>query len=104
MIRPFKDVFAAIFFVSVGMTIDPRLVARHWLPALVLTAVVLVGKIAGVSLGAFLSGHGLRRSVRAGMSMAQIGELSFVIAGLGVTSGATRDFLLPVAVWPERPR
>jgi CPA2 family monovalent cation:H+ antiporter-2 len=98
LIRPFRDVFAAIFFVSIGMTIDPGLIAEHWLPVVVLTFVVLIGKAAGVSVGAFLAGNGLRRSVRAGVSLAQIGEFSFIIAALGSASGATRDFLLPIAV------
>lgn len=98
LLQPFRDLFAAIFFVAVGMTIDPRLIARHALPILVLTVVVLVGKTVGVTVGTFLLGHGLRRSVRAGLSLAQIGEFSFIIAGLGVSSGAVRDFLLPVAV------
>jgi monovalent cation:H+ antiporter-2, CPA2 family len=98
LIRPFRDVFAAIFFVSVGMTIDPALIAENWLPVVVLTFVVLIGKATGVTVGSFLAGNGLRRSVRAGISLAQIGEFSFIIAALGSTSGATRDFLLPIAV------
>jgi CPA2 family monovalent cation:H+ antiporter-2 len=97
-IRPFRDVFAAIFFVSVGMTVDPALIAEHWLPIIVFTIVVIVGKAAGVTVGAFLAGNGLPRSVRAGLSLAQIGELSFVIAGLGVGAGVTRELLLPVMV------
>ena len=97
-LRPLRDVFAAIFFVSVGMTIDPGLVAENWLPVVVLTAVVLAGKTAGVSLGSFLTGSSLRTSVRSGMSLAQIGEFSFIIATLGMTTGAVRDFLFPVAV------
>jgi len=97
-IRPFRDVFAAIFFVSVGMTVDPALIAAHWVAIAVFTVVVIVGKAGGVTLGAFLAGNSLPRSVRAGMSLAQIGELSFVIAGLGVSTGATRALLLPVMV------
>ncbi|MEZ4454083.1 MAG: cation:proton antiporter [Nannocystaceae bacterium] len=85
-LRPLRDVFAAIFFVSVGMTIDPRLVAENWLPVVVLTAVVLAGKTAGVSLGSFLTGSSLRTSVRSRMSLAQIGEFSFIIATLGMTA------------------
>lgn len=98
LIRPVRDVFAAIFFVSVGMLLDPALVARHWAAALVLTVVVVVGKILFVSLGAFLTGNGVRTSVSAGMSLAQIGEFSFIIAALGRTLSATGDFLYPVAV------
>jgi CPA2 family monovalent cation:H+ antiporter-2 len=98
MVRPFRDVFAAIFFVSVGMTIDPKLVADNAVPIIVLAVVVFVGKVAGISVGAFLAGNGLRPAVRAGFSLAQIGEFSFIIAALGVDSGATGGFLLPVAV------
>ena len=98
LIKPLKDIFAAIFFISVGISIDPALVLEHWVPVLVLTALVLVGKVLGVSLGAFLSGNGLPHSVRAGMSLAQIGEFSFIIAALGVSSGATGSFIFPIAV------
>ena len=90
--------FAAIFFVSVGMMMDPALVIRHWVPVVVLTVVVIGGKVFGVSLGAFLTGNGVRTSVQAGMSLAQIGEFSFIIAGLGITLGATGTFLYPVAI------
>jgi K+:H+ antiporter len=97
LIEPVRDMFAAIFFVSVGMLIDPGVIARHWVATAALTATVVVGKVSGVSLGAFLSGNGLRTSIQAGMSMAQIGEFSFIIAGLGLTmrGGAS---LYPVAV------
>ena len=98
LVKPLRDLFAAIFFIAVGITIDPSLVLQHWLPVLVLTALVIVGKVVGVTLGAFLAGNGLRRSVRAGMSLAQIGEFSFIIAGLGVTTGATGPHLPPIAV------
>jgi len=98
LLQPVRDLFAAIFFVSVGMLIDPALVARHWVAVVVLTAVVIGGKLAGVTLPALLAGTGVRTAVQAGMSMAQIGEFSFIIAGLGITLGATRDFLYPVAV------
>jgi CPA2 family monovalent cation:H+ antiporter-2 len=98
LIRPLRDLFAAIFFTSVGMLIDPRLLVEHWVPVVVLTVAVLAGKILGVSVGAFLSGQGVRTSVQAGMSLAQIGEFSFIIAGLGLSLGATGEFLYPVAV------
>ncbi len=97
-IAPLRDVFAAIFFVSVGMSIDPAMVAGHWLAVVVLTAVVVGGKLLGVSLGAFLSGNGIRTSVRAGLSLTQIGEFSFIIAGLGLALGVTGSFLYPVAI------
>ena len=89
LIEPVRDMFAAIFFVSVGMLIDPGLIGRHWAAVLVLTVVVVVGKVVGVALGSFLAGNGVRTSVQAGMSLAQIGEFSFIIAGLGLALGAT---------------
>jgi monovalent cation:H+ antiporter-2, CPA2 family len=93
-----RDLFAAVFFVSVGMLIDPALVAQHWPAIAVLTLVVVVGKIFGVTLGSFLAGRSVRTSVQAGMSLAQIGEFSFIIAGFGLALGAVRDFLYPIAV------
>jgi CPA2 family monovalent cation:H+ antiporter-2 len=97
-VRPVRDVFAAIFFVSVGVMIDPRVVAEYWAVVLAFTVVVIVGQVLAVSIGAFLAGYGTRVAVQSGMSMAQIGEFSFIIAGLGLTLGATRGFLFPVAV------
>jgi CPA2 family monovalent cation:H+ antiporter-2 len=98
LVQPVRDIFAAIFFVSVGVLIDPALIGQHWLPIVVLTLLVVVGKIVGVSLGAFLTGNPVRTSVQAGMSMAQIGEFSFIMAALGLSLGATGGFLHPVAV------
>ena len=98
LLRGVRDVFGALFFVSVGMLFDPALVWEHAPAVLALFAVVIVGKVVGVSAGAFLVGSGMRDSVRAGFSMANIGEFSFILAGLGLSSGATRAFLLPVAV------
>ena len=98
LVRSVRDVFAAIFFVSVGMIVDPAVIVHHWPAVLILTALVLVGQTLSVSLGAFLSGNGVRTSVQAGMSLAQIGEFSFLIAGVGVTLGAVGEFLYPVAV------
>jgi CPA2 family monovalent cation:H+ antiporter-2 len=98
LVQPVRDVFAAIFFVSVGMLIDPALVAKHWVAVAVLTGVVIVGKLVGVSLGVFLTGNGTRTAVQSGLSLAQIGEFSFIIAGLGLSLNATGTFLYPVAV------
>jgi CPA2 family monovalent cation:H+ antiporter-2 len=96
-IRPIKDIFAAVFFVSVGMLIDPQLIAKHAVAVGVLTAVVIAGKMLSVAGGALLSGGGKRLSVQAGMSLAQIGEFSFIIAALGSDLHATGPFLYPVA-------
>jgi CPA2 family monovalent cation:H+ antiporter-2 len=98
LVQPVRDMFAAIFFVAVGMLIDPALIAQHWVAVCVFTLVVIFGKLAGVTLGAFLAGAGIRTSIQAGMSLAQIGEFSFIIAGVGAALGSTQDFLYPIAV------
>ncbi|MEZ4398633.1 MAG: cation:proton antiporter [Kofleriaceae bacterium] len=100
LIEPVRDLFAAIFFVSVGMLIDPAAIASSWLEIVVILAVVVVGKVVAVSTGVFLAGHGVRAAVTTGMTMAQIGELSFVAASIGVTSGAlpARWYAVAVAV------
>jgi len=98
LVHPVRDVFAAVFFVSVGMLFDPMVLVDHWLAIVVITAVVIIGKIASVSVGAFIVGNGTRTSVAAGMSLAQIGEFSFIIAGLGLSLGAVGGFLYPVAI------
>ncbi|MEO6446180.1 MAG: cation:proton antiporter [Gemmatimonadaceae bacterium] len=98
LIEPVRDVFVAIFFVAVGMLIDPRALVLHWPAIIALVLVVVIGKFVAVSMGVFLSGNGLTTAVRSGMSMAQIGEFSFIIAGVGLSAGAIRPFLYPVAV------
>ncbi|HWA58047.1 MAG TPA: cation:proton antiporter [Gemmatimonadales bacterium] len=98
LVQPVRDMFAAVFFVAVGMLIDPRVILDHWVPVLVFTLLVIAGKVIAVSVGAFLAGYGTRTAVQTGMSLAQIGEFSFIIAGVGLATGATRGFLYPVAV------
>jgi monovalent cation:H+ antiporter-2, CPA2 family len=98
LIGPVRDMFAAIFFVAVGMLINPALIAENWAAVVVFTLVVVVGKVIGVAVAVFLTGQGIRTSIEAGMSLAQIGEFSFIIAGVGQSLGATRDFLYPLAV------
>ncbi len=98
LVRPVRDVFAAIFFVSVGMIFDPATVVENWRAVLTLTLAVILGKTLAVTTGAFLAGHGRRTSMRAGMSVAQIGEFSFIIAAVGVTSGVIGSFMYPVAI------
>jgi monovalent cation:H+ antiporter-2, CPA2 family len=98
LVQPVRDVFAAVFFVSVGMGIDPALIAEYWFAVLVFTVVVIVGKVASVALGVFLTGNGTRASIQAGLSLAQIGEFSFIIAALGLSLNATGEFLYPIAV------
>lgn len=80
------------------MMIDPRLVAEHWGAVVLLSVVVIAGKLIAVSTGAFLMGNDVRTSTQAGMSLTQIGEFAFIIAALGLSSGVVREFLYPVAV------
>lgn len=98
LIRPVRDMFAAIFFVAVGMLLVPEAVADHWPAILALSVVVWGGKIFGVTAGALVTGNSLNLSVRAGMTMAQIGEFSFILAGLGLTAHGSTGMLFPVAV------
>jgi CPA2 family monovalent cation:H+ antiporter-2 len=98
LIEPIRDMFSAVFFVAIGLLIDPAMLVAYWQPILCITAAVVVGKIATCSAGAFLGGNDPRTSLRVGMSLAQIGEFSFVIASLGVTLKVTSSFLYPIAV------
>jgi CPA2 family monovalent cation:H+ antiporter-2 len=82
----------------VGSLIDPRVVAEHWVAVVLLSALVITGKVIAVTAGSFITGNGLRHSIQTGMSLAQIGEFSFIIAGVGLAAGVTRSFLYPVAV------
>jgi CPA2 family monovalent cation:H+ antiporter-2 len=97
-VRPVRDMFAAIFFVAVGMEMEPSAIADHWGAALGLAGLVLGGKLVGVSVGAFLTGSGVRTAARGGLSLAQIGEFSFIIAGLGVTLGAAPRLVYTLAI------
>jgi len=98
LVSPVRDVFVAIFFVSVGMIFDPNVVAEHWKAVLALTLAVIVGITLAVTTASFLVGLGRRTSIRAGMSLAQIGEFSFIIAGVGVAAGVIGSFMYPVAI------
>ncbi len=98
LVEPLRDMFSAVFFVSMGLMVDPRLMIEHAGPIAVLSAVVVVGKALACALGAFVAGHDLRTAIRIGMSLGQIGEFSFVIASLGVALGVTDPFLHPIAV------
>lgn len=98
LIHPIKDLFAAVFFVSVGMMIDPAILKEYSWQIVLITLITIAGKIVSTSAGALLSGVSFRHSVQAGMSLAQIGEFSFIIATLGLTLKVTSDFLYPIAV------
>jgi CPA2 family monovalent cation:H+ antiporter-2 len=98
LLKPVKNLFGAIFFVSVGMLIDPHAIIAYRWPVLWVTLLTLFGKLFSTVLGALLSGQPLKQSIQVGMSMAQIGEFTFIVATLGLTLGVTSNFLFPVAV------
>ncbi len=93
-----KDLFGAIFFVSVGMMIDPAIIAQYWGIILLLTAVAMAGLLLSSTLGGLLAGQGVENSVHAGFSFPQLGEFSFIIASLGVSLGVLRGFIYPVII------
>jgi CPA2 family monovalent cation:H+ antiporter-2 len=97
-IRPVRDMFAAIFFVAVGMQFDLGGLREHWPLVLLFLLIVAMGKLTAVSVGSFLAGRGVRTAVRTGMSMAQIGEFSFIIAAVGLQLGAVPSELYAVAI------
>lgn len=97
LMLPVRDMFSAVFFVSVGLLIDPNLIIKYIGPILIISAVVIVGKVFTCALGTFVAGNDMRTSLKVGMGLAQIGEFSFIIAGLAIASGAS-DFISPIAV------
>ncbi|PZF73806.1 cation:proton antiporter domain-containing protein [Taibaiella soli] len=98
LMKPVKDLFGAIFFVSVGMLIDPHILLDFAGPILLISVILVVGKTLHVTIGALIAGQPLKTSIYAGMSMGQIGEFSFIIATLGITLDVTSKFLYPIAV------
>ncbi len=96
--QPIKQLFGTVFFVSVGMMIDPAAMVEYAWPIAVITLLTIVGKFFFSALGALISGQPLKQSIQVGMSMAQIGEFAFIVATLGLTLGVISDFLFPVAV------
>ncbi|PZO29116.1 MAG: sodium:proton antiporter [Flavobacteriaceae bacterium] len=98
LVKPVKDLFGAVFFVSVGMLINPETLVEYAFPVAVLTLVVIFGQSLSSTIGALLSGQPLKQSIQTGMSLSQIGEFSFIIATLGTTLKVTSDFLYPIVV------
>ena len=98
LIEPVRDMFSAIFFVAIGLMIDPQILLQYAWPIVVITVAVVLGKMVSCGLGAFIAGNDGRTSLRVGMGLSQIGEFSFIIAALGMTLQVTSDFLYPVAV------
>ncbi|MCF8453188.1 MAG: cation:proton antiporter [Pedobacter sp.] len=98
LVKPVKDLFGAVFFVSVGMLIDPVAIMENRWAILWVTLLILAGRFFSSTIGALLSGQPLKQSIQVGMSLAQIGEFAFIVASLGLALGVTSNFLFPVAV------
>ena len=93
-----KDLFGSVFFLSVGMMLDPAMIVKYIVPILIITLVTLVGKLIFSSLGVLLSGQTLKNAVHCGCSLAQIGEFAFIIASLGLSLGVIADYIYPIIV------
>ena len=98
LVEPVKNLFGAIFFVSVGMLVDPHILIDYALPIFVLVMTIIIGQAIFGSISFMLGGESLKSAMRCGFSMAQIGEFSFIIASLGLSLGVIGDFLYPVVV------
>lgn len=98
LVKPVKNLFGAIFFVSVGMMVDPGMIVQYALPILVITVAVILGQAFFGTFGVVLAGQPLRTAMQCGFSLTQIGEFAFIIASLGVTLHVTSDFLYPIVV------
>jgi CPA2 family monovalent cation:H+ antiporter-2 len=98
LIAPLRDAFSAIFFVTIGLMLNPHVLVDYAWPIAVITVAVIVGKIVSCGLGTFLAGKDGRTAMRVGMTVSQIGEFSFIIASLGLTLKVTSAFLYPIAV------
>ena len=98
LVKPVKDLFGAIFFVSVGMMVDPAMIVEYAVPIIVITLAVILGQAVFGTFGVILSGKPLKTAMQCGFSLTQIGEFAFIIASLGVSLHVTSDFLYPIVV------
>lgn len=98
LVKPVKDLFGAVFFVSVGMMVDPHMIVEYAFPILVITLAVVVGQSLFGTLGVLLAGKPLKTAMQCGFSLTQIGEFAFIIASLGVSLKVTSNFLYPIVV------
>lgn len=98
IVKPVKDLFGAIFFVSVGMMVNPSILIEQIIPIFMLILTIVVGKLIFTSGGIFLAGKKLEIAMKSGFSMAQIGEFSFIVAGIGINAGLLENYIYPVVV------
>ena len=95
---PIKNLFGAIFFVSVGMMVDPQILVNYWWQILIVTLVLLIFKPLSNVIGRLIAGLGLKQAMQGGFCFSQIGEFSFIIATLGLNYGVIDEFLYPIIV------
>ena len=97
-LQPVKDLFGAVFFISVGMMVDPMILATYWSEILLLAVVVIVGMIFFGTLGMLVTGQSLKVAIESGFTLTQVGEFSFIIASLGMSLGVLQESLYPIIV------
>ncbi|MCM1028987.1 MAG: cation:proton antiporter [Pseudoflavonifractor sp.] len=98
VVSPVKDLFGAVFFISVGMMVNPAVLVDYWAPILLISAAVIIGSAIFGCLGMLLTGQSLKVSIEVGLSLTQIGEFSFIIATLGMSLGVLDADLYPIIV------
>jgi len=98
VVTPVKDLFGSVFFISVGMMVNPSVIADYWCPILILSVVVIVGMIVFGAAGMLLTGQNLRVAIESGFSLTQIGEFAFIIASLGMSLGVLDSMIYPIVV------
>ena len=98
VVMPVKDLFGAVFFISVGMMVQPHIIIEYWSPILILSAVVIVGMILFGTFGMLVTGQSLRVAMQSGFSLTQIGEFAFIIASLGMSLGVLDHTIYPIVV------
>jgi len=98
VVTPVKDLFGAIFFISVGMMVDPGIIVEYWGPILLLCAVVIIGMILFGTFGMLVTGQSLKVAIESGFSLTQIGEFAFIIASLGMSLGVLQTTIYPIVV------
>lgn len=98
VVNPVKDLFGAVFFISVGMMVQPHIIAEYWGPILILSAVVVVGMIVFGTFGMLVTGQSLKVAIESGFSLTQIGEFAFIIATLGMSLGVLEPTIYPIVV------
>lgn len=98
VVQPVKDLFGSVFFISVGMMVDPNIIATYWWEILLLAVVVIVGMIFFGTLGMLVTGQSLKVAIESGFTLTQVGEFSYIIASLGMSLGVLRPSLYPIIV------